>query len=271
MASCSESTLQEEQPEYVDVSLSAYASDIFINEVRSRSGDDAMPAGCKVRYVIEAWSTDDNPILFYRGVETKDDLTSGLNHSFRIIAGEYDFLFWADYVSSSASNTTADNHYNTDTSDGLKNVTIINDDSKYTASNLSRDCFAGQKMDVTVSSSVDMGSIKLSRPMAKLVVKNSDASAVGNNKSVSITFTESIPNGHNVWSGDVITDEDITPTYPNTTEDDEELAFDYIFMTVPTTYDITMTIDGKTRTSTATPFEPNTITNITSNFFETTD
>lgn len=267
MASCSDSTLQEEQPEYVDVSLSAYASDIFVNEVRSRGDDDTMPEGCKVRYVIEAWSTGDNPILFYRGVETTDNLSSGLNHSFRIIVGEYDFLFWADYVSNNAGDTTADNHY--DTSDGLMSVTIKDDNNNYTASDLSRDCFAGLMAGVAVSSSVDMESIELSRPMAKMVVKNYDASAVVDNKSVSITFSQSIPNGYNVLSGEVITDEDITPTYPNTTKDDNDdvLAFDYIFMTVSTTYDITITVGDISRTSTATPFEPNTITNITSNFF----
>ncbi len=264
MMGCADDTLTVEQDEYVDVTFSAYASDIFVDGSITRSGDDDGDddlSGYDVRYVIEAWSKDETPILYYRGVTCVDDLTKTLDHTIRIIEGTYDLLFWADYVE---SGKTDDNHY--DTSDGLMSVTIK--ESNYKASDLSRDCFATRVEDLVVSGSFDLGKVELARPMAMLVVKNYDAGSVQSN-DISIKFDRSIPNGYNVLSGEVITDENttISPSYGTTTAEDDELAFDYIFISETTTYDVTITVGSNTRVSSSTPFKVNMKTNIISNFY----
>lgn len=263
ITSCAESTLQEEVSNYVDVSFSTCTSTIYIDDMQSRSEEESpTTASHHVRYVVEAWSQGESPELYYRSVERVESVESSLNHTIHIIEGTYDFLFWADYIEADAD-TTEDYHY--DTSNGLTSVAIKN--AAYTANDLSRDCFATCKKDITISSSTNLGTIELTRPMTMLVVKNSDSESVEDGKDISITTVEAIPSGYNVLSNEVICDKTIRPSYGATTAGEEEMAFDYIFISEPTLYNVTINVGEIEKTSNSTPFEVNKKTNIIATFF----
>lgn len=258
-ASCSKESVVSDT--YLDVEISTGVLSDYNDQSGSRvdNGYGVDDEDYRLRYTIELWRADGSQVV-YRG----DEYMSGANlddvmtHSFRAVAGDYRLLIFADYVD--CENLTG--HYNL--SEGLDQITILDDD--YTANDASRDCY-GYSEDLTISESFVLGGISLKRIMAKMTLSDISPENVTSGESVGISYSSSIPSGYDLLSGEVITDKAISPCYP-TTSAGQTIAYDYIFVSDPTSYLMTFVVGDKEVSATIN-FEQNKVTNITATFFNT--
>ncbi|MFI3259781.1 MAG: DUF6562 domain-containing protein [Rikenellaceae bacterium] len=248
-ASCSEGV--DVVDRYVDVEISTTIEGEYAS--RAEGGFEVDDDIYNMRYTIELWS---NSEVIYRAEDIVADISKSLTHSFRAVAGDYQLVIFADYV-------TADDSYY-DTSEGLDEITIT--ENSYTANDPSRDCY-GYSEELIITSSFSLSDITLKRPMAKMTLADVEPTNVTEGKSVDITYNRSIPYGYNLLNGEVITSKEVTVSYP-TTKANQTIAFDYIFVAEPTNYLMTFKVGDKEVSATIN-FEQNKTTNITATFFET--
>ncbi len=234
---------------YVDVEIST------IIDCSSRAVVSDVSDIYDMRYTIELWSGDLSEVI-YQAEEVVEDNIYSLTHSFRAVAGDYRLVIFANYV----DGTTG--HYTT--SNGLNDITII--DADYDANDPSRDCF-GYSEDITIDSSFSLSGITLTRPMAMMTLADIVPTNVTVGESVSISYGTSIPCGYDLLNEAVITGTTISPSY-STTMAGETIAYDYIFVSEPTSYSMTFEVGSKEVSATIN-FEQNKTTNITATFFET--
>ena len=129
-----------------------------------------------LRYVVEAWTKEETPRLASRiekVVSDPADFAEPVSFSMRLVAREYDFLFWADFIQdgaqADASGNFADRYYDTnadDVSKGLKAVTIA---GVRPAGAEAADAYYAVCRDVMVNSEMPgMQSVTLKRPFGKI-------------------------------------------------------------------------------------------------------
>lgn len=230
----------------------------------TKADEYTIPQGYKIRYILEAWSTDENPFCACRSVTVTEELEN-IQFSFRIVKGTYNFLIWADFVPDNF-NGTKDMHY--ETSDGLIAVKVkVDDKNQYIGCDISRDAFAATILGQEIEKDIQL-TAQLKRPLAKLTINNDDVSKVEGNKSVSITFETPLPDTYNVLTGIATNsgERSILPIFPNT-KVNSVIAFDYLFVTAigETQHNCSFTYDSKTITSII-PIQINKQTNVTAKF-----
>lgn len=209
------------------------------------------PTNYQLRCILEVWTQDPSPALKYW--EEKVGLTGdNVVFDFTIDEGTYDCLFWADFIATDAkdlSTTIGDlssTHYDdkfyvtNDINKGLKAIsiktnTIFNTDA--------RDAFFGHYVLDKEAAAVTNPSIPaLTRPFAKLTIKEKDATNYG--YCSGLTASYSVPSTFNVLEGTVGSTKVLVVCSSKSTEP-QTLFSDYIFTDASSTLDdIKLTFTG---------------------------
>ncbi|WP_455671663.1 DUF6562 domain-containing protein [Phocaeicola sp.] len=200
-----------------------------------------MPDGNKLRYILEVWTTDENPKLKYRKEQLATDF-SGVDFTFELTdAGNYNALLWADFIGSHISSTTkqtisgieydhyADVHYTT--TNNLKTITRTtgNGNMPYQGNDAFCACHAINKTTEEAYSD----NVQLVRPFGQINIIEKDEEALAKVELVTAVFNA--PNGYNVENG-MPTDETEATRYisfilwdPSKNDCTANLFYDYIF------------------------------------------
>ena len=119
------------------------------------------PAENDLRYIMEVWTKGDAPVMVYRDVQSVADWTQTSSKTFnaRLLAKEYDFVFWADFVT---AGSLEDNHYRTT---ALNKVDFMGD---YAINKETRDAYYGRQTVDLTDQGATIGGIVLKRPFGKL-------------------------------------------------------------------------------------------------------
>lgn len=172
-------------------------------EVLTRAaGDGAQIDRC----IMEIYHHDD---LYYRCSVAVEDSKAEFSNIRLVTSQSYDFLFWAD----NSAAELADEYYNTNTADGLKNITYVT--GKYIGNNDELDAFCAAETK-TVTSEFAFN-VELKRPFAQLNVETMDIASVANNhtellpKMVTVKFA-SVPTAFNVMTGEATAKAELTYT-----------------------------------------------------------
>ena len=208
----------------------------------TKAGDDAT-----LSYTLEAWTRDASPRCVLH--KTVQGTFSGAEFDIALVPGEYDLLFWADHGTG---------HY---TTSNLRQVSIA--ELPYVPGD-DRDAFACARQSVKWDGGT-LGSITLTRPLAKLDMRNNEGFNTA--KQVSVTY------GGLLTRYDVLTGkasfprESVTVAFPETTAGSDAIGEDFLF--VPSeghNISLSMTVGVETKTLDILPLEPNHKTNVTATF-----
>lgn len=129
------------------------------------------PSEYDLRYIMEAWTDETPSRLACRQVVTVDNDFVGTSVKFhaRLVAMEYNFVFWADFV---PQGTADDFVYMTSSENGLQQIGLSADGRK--AGNEFADAYYAVKhIDLTLSGQ-SIGDVVLSRPFGKIRIIATD-------------------------------------------------------------------------------------------------
>lgn len=209
-------------------------------------GTRALPSadGHQLRCILEVWTKDASPVLKYR--EEKAGL-SGDNvvFDFTIEDATYDCLFWADFIATNAETDAsasigsvtythyADKYYATNTADGLRAVSITGTDyvksGEFTSD--ARDAFFSHAELEKIAGQNKTLSTSLTRPFAKLIIKEKNKEAFKKCAAMGINYT--VPKTFNVLTGTASGDYSVPSCefYPEGDEKNDDLTLfsDLIF------------------------------------------
>ena len=216
------------------VSLTASLPDDF-----AQIGTRALPSatGHKLRCILEVWTKDATPALIQR-IEKTDLTGDNVVFDFKIDEGEYDCLFWADFIATDAAEHTDaqigsvtykhydDKYYTTnDATNGLKAVEIKT--SNYAFNTDARDAFFGvYKLTKQAAAIENLPIPALTRPFAKLTIKEKDVTNY--DYCTGLTATYEIPTTFNVLDKAVGSTTDQV-TCNSKSSEQQTLFSDYIF------------------------------------------
>lgn len=192
-----------------------------------------------LRYICEAWTKESPRRLAWRGVKTTNDFSSGMEFSARLLAMDYDFVFWADFVTKGSQ---ADNFYKTDNADGLRDIEVI---KSHSLSDNTRDAYyAVQNVNLT-QAGANVSGVTLKRPFGKIRLVASDVveGLLEDRPTLAkIDYVQSaLPGGFNALEGTTTTKTvDVSGIYASTPVTEQfsvdgqdkqcyVLSFDYIF------------------------------------------
>lgn len=204
-------------------------------------GTRALPSadGHQLRCILEVWTQDPISPTLKQRIEQVGLTGDNVVFDFKIEEGTYDCLFWADFIATDAANENAtngdvtythyaDKYYTTNNTDnGLRAVSLI--ESAYTGgfNTDARDAFFGHYELEKQAAAVKNPSIPaLTRPFAKLTIKEKDATNYG--YCSGLTATYEVPTTFNVLDGKVgSTTAQVTCNSKST--ESQTLFSDYIF------------------------------------------
>lgn len=218
------------------VSLTASLPDDF-----AQIGTRALPSatGHKLRCILEVWTKDATPALIQR-IEKTDLTGDNVVFDFKIDEGEYDCLFWADFIATDAAEHTDaqigsvtykhydDKYYTTnDATNGLKAVEIKT--SNYAFNTDARDAFFGVYPLTKGAAAIENPTIDaLTRPFAKLTIKEKNATNYG--YCTGLTAKYKIRTKFNVLEKSVdATSTKVEVTCSGLSSEQQTLFSDYIF------------------------------------------
>lgn len=96
----------------IPAGITTYAEDAFSHQGGAINVD---PTQYDLRYILEVYTEDENPVRVYRKTAiVPDDFSSDVTFSARLVAKKYKFVFWADFVEDGSTEDTEGLHYNTD-------------------------------------------------------------------------------------------------------------------------------------------------------------
>lgn len=208
-----------------------------------------MPSDCKLRYILEVWTTGESPVLKLRKEELKEDF-SGVDFTFDLTdAGDYNALLWADFIQARVTTPTTQtisgvecDHYqdlNFKTTENLKNIIRTPAGNIPTLHN---DAFcACHPISKKIGAYSD--NVQLVRPFGQINIIEKDADALAKVSQTKAVFN--VPKGYNVENGMPTSEtEEATKTaafYPLSGSKNDctaNLFYDYIF--APTTGQTTL-------------------------------
>ena len=240
-----------------------------------------------LRYTLQVYDEDNK--LSYEGVQYATDF-GGVTFEARLLAKEYDFVFWADFVS--ASDQESDLYYNTN---DLRNISYT---SSVTDDNIPSDALdAYYKTEVVDlrQSGQKINNVTLKRPFGKIRFVATDElseqqKGAVDNGNVSVAYKEGtgLPNVFDAQTGKAtispeyqtrMSDFTATPvaekaSVNNTVHENAYLlGYDYIFCSESQpsyAMDVTVSIDGVspvTRSLSSIPVQENKLTTVIGNFY----
>lgn len=164
-----------------------------------------MPDECKLRYILEVWTTDENPVLKFRKEELKEDF-SGVDFTFDLTdAGDYNALLWADFIQASVTTPTKQtisgfecDHYqdlNFKTTENLKNIIRTPAGNIPTLHN---DAFCACH-PISKKTGAYSDNVQLVRPFGQINIIEKDADVIAKIYQTEVVFN--VPKGYNVENG----------------------------------------------------------------------
>lgn len=191
LASCSQEEMVNKETENNRVSISAELP----GDIAATRAQVAIPSTHKLRCIIEVWTKSSNPSLKYR----EEIAVAGGTlpaFDFALRPGDYTCLMWADIIAADAASTevtTVDgvtyNHFEDtfyDTSD-LNRITIKDADAANLFDTELCDGFYGN-LEVKKNATAVDKAMKLTRPFAKLIVKETDAEKFATLTGLTVSF-----------------------------------------------------------------------------------
>ena len=155
--------------------------------LKTRALPETMPADHDLRCILEVRQGGS---AINRDIQTVSADAGAENLTFNLYLeeGDYDFVLWADYVD---PNSEADKYYDTD---DLNAVTVINPSSLFNTD--ACDAFFGTTSFTKTGTEAESHSVTLTRALAKVIVSNTDASALYKASTVDVSLQ--LPNTFNV-------------------------------------------------------------------------
>lgn len=208
-----------------------------------------MPSDCKLRYILEVWTTGESPVLKLRKEELKEDF-SGVDFTFDLTdAGDYNALLWADFIQARVTTPTTQtisgvecDHYqdlNFKTTENLKNIIRTPAGNIPTLHN---DAFCACH-PISKKTGAYSDNVQLVRPFGQINIIEKNADALAKVSKTRAVFN--VPKGYNVENGMPTSEtEEATKTaafYPLSGSKNDctaNLFYDYIF--APTTGQTTL-------------------------------
>ena len=208
-----------------------------------------MPSDCKLRYILEVWTTGESPVLKLRKEELKEDF-SGVDFTFDLTdAGDYNALLWADFIQARVTTPTTQtisgvecDHYqdlNFKTTENLKNIIRTPAGNIPTLHN---DAFCACH-PISKKTGAYSDNVQLVRPFGQINIIEKNADALAKVSKTKAVFN--VPKGYNVENGMPTSEtEEATKTaafYPLSGSKNDctaNLFYDYIF--APTTGQTTL-------------------------------
>lgn len=197
---------QEESLEPLDGNSQVNFSLELPASVASTRSEIQIPAYYKMRCILEVWTNDDKPVLKYREERSIEGGAPSID--FMMQAGDYTCLLWTDFIARDAvmeEITTADgvvyNHFADtfyDTRD-LQAVTIKESNAVNLFDTDACDAFFA-KIDLEKKAEGISKTVKLIRPLAKLVVKENDEKQFSSLTKLTVSYQ--VPAGFNVLTGE---------------------------------------------------------------------
>lgn len=209
--------------------------------VQTRAASVAIPAGYKLRYVLEVWNTKTEDAACIHKSETTATSATAVDFEFKLTeAGDYKALLWADFVETEASEASvttpntythyADKHYTTNAMGGLKAVALKQTGTSYVINDEARDAFFAC-IDIKKETGTFQKSVELTRPFGQIniIEKNTDLLT----KVESMTLTYKVPQTFDVSTGTPGTTIAVNPTVSTlptaTTARKANLFYDFVF------------------------------------------
>lgn len=203
--------------------------------LHTRATPPPVLSGFTMRFILEVWQ---NTQIIYR--EEKLQGSQDMVFSFNLEnPGDYNVLVWADYINEAANTTNesspnpythyADLYYQTNTANGLKEVSIIPEN--YTINHASRDAFCVCQK-ITKSTLEFNQTLTLNRPFGQVNLIEKEASLLEKIKKISYSYA--VPETFNVETNALghttINIDSYMETLPETgTNHKANLLYDYIF------------------------------------------
>ena len=192
MCSCSEDKYDMEQNEgMVDFTVTtSIPSTIQTYSSHNGGATNVNAANYDLRYILEVWTKESPRRLAYRGYKIVDNnfTTTDVTFAARLLALDYDFVFWADFVNHGTTEATAhgaDLFYTTNNSStdaqikanpaidpGLQAISL-NVLPAYNISQDARDAYY-KVVPVDLRTQSVLGSVKLNRPFGKYRLISTD-------------------------------------------------------------------------------------------------
>lgn len=228
-----------------------------------------------LRYIMEVWTKGANPEKVHREVKTVDTWAdaSAVTFNARLLAKEYDFVFWADFVAQGSEDDV--NYITTD----LNNVQF---NASYGVSKETRDAYYGkQTIDLTAQGAT-IGGIVLKRPFGKIRLIATDKPV--NTTGTVVPTLATVNYGSNAFygafdalngavKGNKTAFSNAFESTPVLEGDDYVLAFDYLLaaedLTSVSGVSVAITVNGETynKTLPTLPIAVNKLTTVTGNFY----
>lgn len=244
MTACSQDEVAGPQTyEPTSVTLSASVD----RNIQTRAA--TMPGECKLRYILEVWTTGENPVLKLRKEELKEDF-SGVDFTFNLTdATDYNALLWADFIQASVTTPTKQtisgvecDHYqdfNFKTTENLKNIIRTPVGNIPTLHN---DAFCACH-PISKKTGAYSDNVQLVRPFGQINIIEKDADVIAKIYQTEVVFN--VPKGYNVENGMPTSETESVRkavfSYPLSSPNHDctaNLFYDYIF--APTTGQTTL-------------------------------
>ncbi len=146
----------------IPVGITTYAEDAFSHQGGAINVD---PTQYDLRYILEVYTLDDNPVRVYRKTAiVADDFSSEVTFSSRLVAKKYKFVFWADFVEEGSTEETEGMHYETDPLTQISYKESVSLD--HLATDLIDAYYHVEEVDLSKSQNIE--GILLHRPFGKI-------------------------------------------------------------------------------------------------------
>lgn len=169
VSSCSENSIKPQNPDNItEFSISANLPGGISSYLSDKGGVSNVDRSQYIqRYILEAWTKEDTPRLAHRSVKLTQ-IGEGVTFTERLVAMEYTFVFWADFVPSDSQGEDFIYQTNGEVSElGLRAITFREGSNRYAGNELA-DAYT-EKIDVNLlGSSSSLGNITLKRPFGKI-------------------------------------------------------------------------------------------------------
>lgn len=168
-----------------------------------------IPEDLQLRYVLEVWIDAAIPTLVWRDEQVQTGQSGSIEFSFTLSeTGLYKAVVWADFIDKDAATVDkkespndytsyADKYYNTNTSDGLRQVTL---NDLFPINNSEVDAFCasvGIKKEVGALTE----SVELKRPFGQIIILEKNVELL--DKLENVNFKYSVPSQYNVMKNEV--------------------------------------------------------------------
>lgn len=216
--------------------------------LKTRATGLFVPEGHSLRYIIEVWTTDDDRLI-YRS-ELLEVAGEDVTFDFELEEmGYYAAVLWADFIPADTEGENAvtpndhmhyaDLYYQTDSEQGLREITLIPD--AYRANHESRDAFYAT-LSINKEEGIFESGATLMRPFGTLNINEKEAGSV--EKVSEIHCTYQVPQSFHTVEGKPGTEFLIIETTCTPAKNEfANLFYDYIFasqMGDMLTHDLTM-------------------------------